>query len=124
MSDFVKRKMEWLVTVATDKKIHKLPLAVAVKLGGQYFNNEKEKAWPSVARLADELQADSRNVRRAIRRLVDAGYLLCETNRGRGYTNQYRLPKRGYAMTEKGVKDDDKRGSQPPPDKGNEPKRI
>jgi DNA-binding MarR family transcriptional regulator len=93
VNDFVKRRMDWLAAVAADRKQRGLPLAVAVMLVAKYFNSETGKAWPGTERLAKDLNADRRNLRRVIDQLVASGYLRRERNRNRGsgHTNIYTM---------------------------------
>jgi DNA-binding MarR family transcriptional regulator len=97
MNDFVKRRMDWLAAIAADHKQRGLPLGVAVLLVAKYFNSDTGKAWPAIERLADDLNADRRNLRRAIERLVDSGYLRRHRNRnqGPGRTNTYQMREEG-----------------------------
>jgi hypothetical protein len=105
MNDFVKRRMDWLAAVAADRKQRGLPLALAVVLAAKYFNSETGKAWPSAERLAEDLNTDRRNVRRALDQLVVTRWLRCERNRhrGPGRTNVYLMrEKRGADAPLKG----------------------
>jgi hypothetical protein len=81
MSDFVRRKEEWLRAVAADTRLHEwAPLAVAVALGS-YLNSISEEAWPGIERLAEDLNADRRSCQLSClnpRRL--AALILCCLN--------------------------------------------
>jgi len=58
-ASFAKRKEDWLRGVAADPRIRKwAPLAVAFVLTS-YLNNETEDAWPSVDRLARDLNVSA-----------------------------------------------------------------
>ena len=73
----VKYRLQWLEEVAVDKRMRGLPLACAVLLATRYVNSESGLAWPSVDRLARELQTDRRNCRRALDRT--RGYRLARS---------------------------------------------
>lgn len=87
----VKYRLQWLEEVAVDKRMRGLPLACAVLLATRYVNSESGLAWPSVDRLARELQTDRRNCRRALDQLVDTGWLGRSIGGGRGRSNRYYL---------------------------------
>ena len=89
MSDIVARRMRWLADIAADERQRGLPLAVAVLMVAKFFNSKTGKAWPGIDRLADDLNADRRHMRRVIDQLVEGGYLRRERrgDRGRGRTN-------------------------------------
>jgi hypothetical protein len=48
MSDWFKRKFEWLESIAEDPTLRGLPLAIAVKLAWRYLNAETQDAWPGI----------------------------------------------------------------------------
>jgi hypothetical protein len=90
-ASFAKRKEDWLRGVAADPRIRKwAPLAVAFVLTS-YLNNETEDAWPSVDRLARDLNTDERNIRRALEALAQSGWLNVRRGGGRKKTNRYRM---------------------------------
>lgn len=97
MSDFTRRKLEWLDAVSSDPRLHNLSVALAVKLAVRYLNSETEEAWPGIDRLAHELNADRRSVQRALDRLVDGGWLRRKRGGGRANTNTYQI-KGGVAV--------------------------
>lgn len=72
MRHFNKHKV-WLEDIASDRRLHrhKLTLAIAIILAGY-------KDQPSVAELAQQLHSNRRNVRRALDRLVETGWLQLE----------------------------------------------
>jgi hypothetical protein len=73
-ADFRRRKVDWLLAVAVDKRLRIwAPLAVAVAIF-HHLNSESEEA-PNVKLLAAMLQLNHRRVQRALDRLVAAGYL-------------------------------------------------
>lgn len=91
MSDWVKRKEEWLLAIAADKRLHEwTPLAIAVVLAS-YLNNRSEEAWPGIERLSADLQTDRRSCQRALDRLVEAGFLRRRRGGGRKNTNRYSI---------------------------------
>src|SRR5262249_60516401 len=80
----VKHRMQWLEAVARDKRMRGLPSACAILLATRYVNSKNGMAWPSIDRLASELDTDRRNCRRALDRLVDAGWIGRSLGGGRG----------------------------------------
>lgn len=132
-SDFTERKLAWLEAVASDPDMQRLAVVVAVKLATRYLNSKTGDAWPSIDRLARELTANPRNVRRAIASLVESGWLdKRRGGRGRGDSNRYRTRmggvhaplterKRGAHLTEEGGAADRKRRAHTPPEPVSEP---
>lgn len=91
-NDWVALRFEWLRVVGAE--LHEwLPLAVAGRLAGQYFNSQSKEAWMSADTLADDLNTDRRNVQRGLDKLIAAKLLRCRRG-GRGGRNYYRIPKR------------------------------
>jgi hypothetical protein len=88
MNDFLRRKEEWLLTVAA-KVRERAPMAVAIAIFC-HLNSEKETAWPTVELLAAEVEMSERNCHRAIRWLVKEGWLRCQRG-GRRRANTYWL---------------------------------
>jgi len=110
----VKHRMQWLEAVASDKRMRGLPSACAILLATRYVNSQHGMAWPSIDRLASELHTDRRNCRRALDRLVDAGWIGRSLGGGRGRSNRYHLKKGTCAPlsgTEKGGVHDRNRGA-------------
>jgi hypothetical protein len=86
MSDFVKRRTDWLNGVIDDPNLGKLTYRLAVKIA-HYVNAEKGYAFPGTRRLADELKYDRRHIQRGLNELVDAGYL--DRKRGQSGARKY-----------------------------------
>jgi hypothetical protein len=110
----VKHRMQWLEAVARDKRMRGLPSACATLLATRYVNSKNGMAWPSIDRLASELHTDRRNCRRALDRLVDAGWIGRSIGGGRGRSNRYHLKGGACAPlsgTENGGVDDRNRGA-------------
>ncbi len=93
-ADFTRRKLNWLTAIATDRQARGLPLALAVVLACRYFNARTETAWPGIETLARDLDSDRRAVQRAVKQLVDGGWLrrTARGGNGRNSTNVYMLP--------------------------------
>lgn len=90
--DWFKRKYDWVERVMAEPTLRGLPAAVAFLLARRYLNAQTQDAWPSVATLAERLNADPRNVQRALARLVAAGKLEFERGgHGPGDSNRYRM---------------------------------
>ncbi|WP_375159794.1 hypothetical protein [Bradyrhizobium sp. RDT46] len=135
MASFTERKLGWLEAVASDPDMQRLALAVAVKLATRYLNSKTGDAWPGIDRLARDLTANPRNVRRAITSLVEGGWLdKRRGGRGRGDSNRYRIKmggvlapltddERGAQTNEKGGGRDRKRRAHTPPEPVNESER-
>ena len=129
MSNWVKRKLDWLEAVAEDPRTRGLPGAIAVKLATRYLNSRSEEAWPGIERLAEELRANPRNIRRAINVLVASGWLGRERGGGRGKSNHYRIKEgvharvsavvKGGAQDRKGGRTGPQRGAHAPPEHRN-----
>ncbi|MCK1478044.1 helix-turn-helix domain-containing protein [Bradyrhizobium sp. 197] len=135
MVSFTERKLIWLEAVASDPNMQRLAVVVAVKLATRYLNSNTGEAWPGIDRLARELTANPRNVRRAIASLVESGWLdKRRGGHGRGDSNHYRIKMegahaplteriRGAHTTDKGGARRQERGAHTPPEPGNEPER-
>jgi hypothetical protein len=95
-ADWTRRKLSWLEAVACDRRTRGLPLAVAVVIAVRYLNSESENAWPAVATLAKAVDTDRRSVQRALRGLIDRGWLSCARRDRR--TNVYRITLRSDAI--------------------------
>jgi hypothetical protein len=91
-ANWTKMKLDWLVAVARDRRARGLPLGVMVVLICEYFNQQTKSAWPSVRRLARDLNTYPANIHRACQRLVELGWLLKRGGGGRGHSNRYSLP--------------------------------
>jgi hypothetical protein len=130
--EFTYRKLNWLEDIVADRRLHKwVPFAIAVKLACRYLNHKTETAFPSVGRLARELNTNRRNVQRAFDQLVESGWLGREIGGGRAHTNRYRLKGglhaavsahvKGGRDDRKGGRDDAERAVHAPPEPFNEP---
>lgn len=136
MNNFVKRRMDWLDKVVADHSQRRLPLAVAVKLVTTYFNAETGTAWPGTRRLAEDLNVDRRNLRRALDQLVAGGHLRREREKdshGRDDTNLYSMrvreggcstPLGGSRTVRKGGPERSLRGAERPPEPKKNPRRT
>jgi hypothetical protein len=89
MSQFYKRRFDWLDALARDHRISALAFRVAYVISG-YVNRTCGHAWPSQDRLAREIGISSRAIRHNVDRLAGAGYLAITPAHGRGKTNSYR----------------------------------
>lgn len=81
-TDAVAARFAWQATVALDKRAAGLPLRIAVVLSEMVC--EAGYAFPGRDTLARMLGTDKRNVKDALKKLVDLGYLRIEANQRRG----------------------------------------
>lgn len=88
--EFTRAKLQWLDQVAADLSISDLGFRAVYILASKYLNRERNEAWPSFQRLADDLGVTPRGVQKALRRVESAGHLEIITGSGRGHTNRFR----------------------------------
>ncbi len=86
---FSQERGEWLRAILRDPNMRSA-YRIAAALG-DYLNRDNGTAWPSLPTLADQVGAHVATVRRAINRLVEAGYLSRTIGRGRGHSCTYRI---------------------------------
>lgn len=89
MSDFIRNKFLWLDQVAADGALPPTVARLAIVLC-RYFSRENGGAWPSIDRLAHDLDITERSVQRMVKLLVERGHLEVDIGGGRNKTNQYR----------------------------------
>ena len=53
------------------------------------YNNHTGYAWPSIAAIAKATGYSARQIQRAIKRLIELGYLMVRRGGGRGRANEY-----------------------------------
>jgi hypothetical protein len=82
-----RQREAWRFTVAQNVRVW-LPLAV-VNVLDVYINNEKGYAFPKIETIARNLNTDRRNVQRAIKRLVDDGWVVLKRGGGAGKSHRY-----------------------------------
>jgi helix-turn-helix protein len=86
---FTRAKFAWLTQVAADNTLSGVAVRVAIRLV-EHLNRETFEAFPSQARLAQDVGASVRGVGKGIDQLVKRGHLV--TRRGSVRTvNRYRL---------------------------------
>jgi hypothetical protein len=85
--DFTRLKFVWLEQVARDSGLPPFATRVAAVLL-RYFNRERGCAYPSIARLALDLDASERSIQRALRDMTPR-HLTVVIGGGRSTTNQY-----------------------------------
>lgn len=85
----IKARFAWIETVALDKRTAGIPMRVAVILSA--LIGEKGYAWPGRDTLAAIAGSDKSNIKDALKKLVDLGYLRIEANvkQGRGCVDHY-----------------------------------
>jgi hypothetical protein len=88
--DFVRTKCDWLDCVRRDPALTPFAVRVAAELAS-FVNRKTGLAWPAHETIAERLGASRSGVKKAIRRLVLAGYLEVKEGRGRTHSNHYRL---------------------------------
>ena len=71
---FTRTKFAWLMQVAADNKLSSVAVRVAIRLV-QYLNRETLEAFPSQARLAQDVGASERGVRKGLDQLVKHRHL-------------------------------------------------
>lgn len=88
-ADFVRRKLDWLLAVAADRRTRGIAHDVAILLACRYVNSESGKAWPSIGRLARDLDVHWSSVQRGLKQLTECGFL--QPVGGAHRSNTYRL---------------------------------
>ena len=83
-------KNEWMMAVASDGRLSATDVRVAVLLCG-HVNARSGRAWPTVTRLAEAAHASLSSTKRALRKLVTAGFLNVHRRGGRGNANFYEM---------------------------------
>ena len=86
----VANKFDLLDTVAQDDRVSPGGFRLLYLLVSRFMNRDTGEAWPSLETLAGALGIDERQVRRLIRELSEAGYLLAKRG-GAGRPNCYSL---------------------------------
>ena len=81
-------KAAWLEKAGLDPELTPSDVRIALVLS-KYINTQDGRAWPSHERLAKEAHLNGRTVTRAMKALVERGYLTVEKASGRGSCNVY-----------------------------------
>lgn len=107
-------RFEWLKAVMQNADLNATAKALASAMAVQFANDETGQLNPSVATLADYLKASKDSIKRAVKALVDGGWLGRTEGRGRGNRTVYRLlsPGRIVALPAR------KKGAEQAPEKG------
>jgi hypothetical protein len=86
---FTREKFDWLDRIAGDPRLPATASRLAIVLT-RYLNRQSGEAWPSVARLADDLSTAENTVRAALKALKKCGHLTVEIGGGNA-SNRYRM---------------------------------
>ena len=88
---FAALRAAWRAQLAADGKLTAAGFRAGLGLE-PYFNADAGgDAWPSVARVADDIGAHPRHVQKGIAKLVERGHIEVRGGGGRGRTNTYRM---------------------------------
>ncbi|MEM7720749.1 MAG: helix-turn-helix domain-containing protein [Pseudomonadota bacterium] len=107
-------RFEWLKAVMQSDQLTPSAKLVASAMAVQFANGDTGQLNPSMQTLADYVKASTDTVKRAVRSLVEAGWLGRTEGRGRGNKTAYRLASPGKIIT----LSPEKRGSNQPSEKG------
>jgi hypothetical protein len=88
--NFTKLKLDWLDELVCDPSLSPFAFCVAYVLS-TYVNRKSGTAWPKHETIAERIKCSRDGVRKAIRGLLELGYLGLVKGRGRGHSNCYRL---------------------------------
>jgi len=91
MSSASNWRFEWLKAVTQAENLLPAAKVIATALSVQFANDETRQIDPEVTTLADCVKTSVDTVKRAIRALVDAGWLGKTEGRGRGNRTSYTL---------------------------------
>jgi DNA-binding transcriptional regulator YhcF (GntR family) len=86
---FTAAKERWLLHVARHPNLSGADQAVAIALSC-YMNSKTHDAWPSLKRLADDINRDRSTVSRSLKRLEHLALLSIVHGRGRKKCNRYK----------------------------------
>lgn len=84
-------RFEWLKAVGQSDGLRDSAVRVAMALGLQFANDQTGQINPSIKTLANWTKQSTDTVKRAVRALVDAGWLVRTEGRGRGNKTAYVL---------------------------------
>jgi len=87
--NFAKDRMECIQAAMIDKRLTHLDCRVLVLIATKYLNRAKGYAYPSIARLAQDIGVADRSVQRSVRHLEEYGYLEVSSGGGRRRSNHY-----------------------------------
>ena len=112
-------RFEWLKAVMQSDSLNPGAKLVASAMAVQFANDETGQLNPSVQTLADYVKASTDTVKRAVKALVNAGWLGRTEGRGRGNRTAYRLASPGKIIAlshpEKGAKSPQIKGGNAAP---------
>ncbi len=91
MSSLGMNRFEWLKAVVQDGDLTPISRVVATALSVKFANDETGQINPSVRTLSDYLATSKDTIKRAIKALVDAGWLGRTEGRGRGNKTEFTL---------------------------------
>ncbi len=82
-------KFAFIEAIACDPSLSALDLRVNTLLISRYLNSERGDAWPSPARLAEELGASESGVKKSLARLSARWWKQTIKGGGKGHTSHY-----------------------------------
>jgi DNA-binding MarR family transcriptional regulator len=110
-------RFEWLKAVMQCADLNATAKNLASAMAVQFANDETGQLNPSVETLADYLKTSTDSIKRAVRALVDGGWLDRTEGRGRGNRTVYRLLSPGKIVAFRPAK----QATEPAPEKGATP---
>jgi len=111
---FVKHNCAWQNSVARDPRLTGNERNIGIHLARNYLNGETMTAWPSHGTIASDLSVSVKTVQRALKKLVEFGYL--EIGRRRRNSNTYEFASIRQAV-EREVKSTPESGQDGPADR-------
>lgn len=100
----------WLESVRRDADLTPMARLVAHVLVLDFANRRTRRCDPSLGDIAAAVGTTTVTVKRAVRQLVDEGWIVREEGRGRGRSNGYAFLTRARIVHLKGVRNDPKKG--------------
>lgn len=110
-------RFEWLKAVMQSAELNATAKALASAMAVQFANEQTGQLNPAVDTLADYLKTSKDSIKRAVKALVDGGWLGRTEGRGRGNRTVYRLVSPGKIVAFRSAK----RVAEPAPEKGATP---
>lgn len=105
-----KWRFDWLKAVIQDHNLTAISKVIATTLAAEFANDRTRETFPSMEKMASYIGVSLPTVKRAIRALVEAGWLGRTEARGSGHITQYSLLSPGkvvaFVSVKKGVRSD------------------